>query len=350
MDRTRRDFVRWFGVAAAAAFGARPAAAWADRLRILGGPGATGTDQPVAVPGQVSPDFQRFVGGVRLGEMLRHGPLRVVWLHGAPGHPLAVATLEEARGRGDLLITERDQATVPELVVENRSKTHVLLLAGEILLGGKQNRVLTEDLLLPPLSGPRAIGVYCVEQGRWAGRTKEFDGRGSFAAPQLRSRVMEKAGQGSVWAEVDRYARKAAAPSATSSYQAIYDKPEVKAHMDEVERGLDVRTAPGALGAAVFVGRSLGGLDLFFDPGLFARQWPKLLRAQAVEAYGRSDGGDGDDGAARGRVEEILRAAAKVAGTLRTNAGVGQLFEFRASGQRGSALTFETRVIHAAVV
>lgn len=344
MDGTRRDVVRWFGVAAVAAYGARPA--WADRLRILGG----GGDRPVFAPGQVSPEFQRFVGGVGVGEVRTHGPLRVVWLHGAAGAPLAVTTLEEARGRSDLVITERDQASVPELVIENRGKTHVLLLAGEILLGGKQNRVLTEDLLLPPLSGPRAIGVYCVEQGRWAGRTRDFDTRGSFAAPQLRAKVLERAGQSQVWAEVDRYARRAAAPSATGSYQAIYEKREVKAHMDEVERGLDARAAAGALGAAVFVGRALSGLDLFFEPGLFARQWPKLLRAQALDGYGRGTGSDGDDAAARERVEELLRAAAKVEGSLRSNAGVGRLFEFRASGQRGAALVFDGRVMHAAIV
>jgi hypothetical protein len=252
MRATRRQFVRWLGVAGTA--GLRPAAAWADRPRILGGGGG---DQPGFGFGKVSPEFQRFVAGVRVGDVRTHGPLRFVWLHGAPGAALAVATLEEARGRGDLLITEREQATVPELVVENRGKAYVLLLAGEILLGGKQNRVLTEDLLLPPLSGPRSIGVYCVEQGRWAGRTQEFDARGSFAAPGLRSKVLEQAGQEHVWAEVDQYARRAAAPSATGSYQAIYDKPEVKAHMEEAERGLDARTASGALGAAVFVGRTL---------------------------------------------------------------------------------------------
>jgi hypothetical protein len=223
-------------------------------------------------------------------------------------------------------------------------------MAGEILLGGKQNRVLTEDLLLPPLSGPRAIGVYCVEQGRWAGRAKEFDARGTFAAPGLRSKVLERAGQGHVWAEVDQYARRAAAPSATGSYQAIYDKPEVKAHMEEAERGLDARAASGALGAAVFVGRTLAGLDLFFDPGLFAREWPKLLRAQALEVYGRPNAADGDEATARGRVEELLRVAAKVEGSLKTNAGAGRLFEFRAAGQRGSALVFESRVVHAAIV
>jgi hypothetical protein len=342
---TRREFVRWLGLGAAGAIVAPPMMAWADRIRILGGSG-----EAVGPVGPPSADFQRFLGGVRTGEVRRHGPLRVVWLQGAPGPSLPVATLDEARGRGELAITERDQATVPELVVDNRGKSHVLLLAGEILLGGKQNRVLTEDLLLPPLSGPRAIGVYCVEQGRWAGRGKDFDARGSFAAPGLRAKVLERAGQGTVWAEVDRYAKRAAAPSATGSYQAIYEKPEVKAQMDEAERGLDARAVVGALGAAVVVGRDLVGLDLFFEPGLFARQWPKLLRAQTLDVYGRPAGPDGDDGAARGLVEETLALAVKAPGTHRGNAGVGQLFEYRPGGRRGSAILFDGRVLHAAIL
>ncbi|HEV8310935.1 MAG TPA: DUF6569 family protein [Methylomirabilota bacterium] len=347
MRATRRQFVRWLGLTAGTV-GLRPATAWAERLRILGGgDGGGGLDRP---SGQGSPDFHRFAAGVRIGETRTHGLLRVFWLHGQPGAPLAVTALEEARESGDLVITEQEQATVPELIVENRGKTHVLLLAGEILLGGKQNRVLTEDLLLPPLSGPRKVGVYCVEQGRWAGRAKEFGARGSFAAPGLRSKVLEKAGQGRVWAEVDRYARRAAAPSTTQSYQAIYDKPEVKAQLREAERGLDSRAAPGALGAAVFVGRTLAGLDLFFEPDLFAREWPKLLRAQALDAYGRPEAPDPDQGPARARAEDLLRAAATIEGTLHANAGAGRVFEYRAAGQQGSALLFEGRVMHAVIL
>jgi hypothetical protein len=45
-----------------------------------------------------------------------------------------------------------------------------------------------------------------------------------------------------------------------------------------------------------------------------------------------------------------VRAAGKVEGTLRTNAGAGRLFEFRVDGHRGAALVFEDRVIHAAIL
>jgi ARG and Rhodanese-Phosphatase-superfamily-associated Protein domain len=348
MGTNRREFLRSLGLGLTAAAGTLAASAWAQPLRILGSGEARPEGMPV--PGRVSPELQRFVGTVRIGAGKVHGPLQVFWLHGVPAAGLMVATLEEARESGDLVITERAQATVPELVVENRGKGHVLLLAGEILLGGKQNRVLTEDLLLPPLSGPRPIGVYCVEQGRWVQQSTGFETRGSFAAPGLRAKVLEKEGQGRVWAEVDRYARSVAAPSPTGSYQAIYDKAEVKAHLSDAERALDHRAAPGALGAAVFVADTLAGVDLFGDPALFARQWPKLLRAQAVEAYRRPSDPPADAGKLRARVERLLQVAGTVEGTLRTNAGVGHLFECRLDAHRGAALVFDGRVMHVAIL
>jgi ARG/rhodanese/phosphatase superfamily protein len=347
MSWGRRDILRLMGIGVGGAL-ARPAGTWAERVRILGGGG--GPEAPMAL-GQVSPGFQRFVREIRVGESRAHGGLLVFWLFGkAAVAPLEVATLEEARSRGDLLISERDQATVPDLAVENRGKAFVLLLAGEILLGGKQNRVLKEDVLLPPISGPRNLGVYCVEQGRWAGRSKDFEAKGTFAAPALRSRLMEKADQGKVWAEVDRSARALAAPSPTRSYQEVYERPEVQDHLKDVEAGIGPKTAPGAFGAAVFVGEVLAGIDVFQDPGLFAREWEKLLRAHALEAYRRPSPSGWEEAKRRARAREILASAAKTEGTLRGNAGVGVLFEFRLEGLRGSALTFEGHVLHTAIL
>jgi len=349
MRTNRRGFIQLLSMGVAGATCAYPLAAWADRIRILGGGEAS--QHPTPTVGHISPDFQRFVAGVRVGEVRTHGALRVFWLHGgSPAVALAVATLEEARSQGDLLITERDQASVPELIVENRGKSHVLLLAGEILLGGKQNRVLTEDILLPPGSGPRNVGVYCVEQGRWSGRTKEFEAKGSFAAPGLRSKVMERADQGRIWTEVNRYSRSTGAASPTQSYQEIYEKPEVREYLEGAAKRLNHGSPSGAIGAAAFVGRSMVGLDLFFESGLFAREWPKLLRAQALEAYRQQHQPESDERALRARVEDILRAAAKVEGGLRPNAGVGRLFEFRLEALRGSALVFDGRVVHAAIL
>lgn len=345
----RRVLVRMAVVGGVLGAVALPFGAWAQRTRILGSPASDHASGSISA-GHSSSDLQRFLETVQVGEGQAQGLLRVFWLHGTPGAALPIATLEEARASGALVITERDQASVPELIVENRGKTHVLLLAGEILLGGKQNRVLSTDLLLPPQSGPRNIAVYCVEQGRWAGSAKGFQAKGSFAAPGLRSKVLERAPQPSIWAEVDHYSRRMAAASPTRSYQAIYEQGEVQRHLAEIERKIDSRSAPGALGAAVFVGERLVGIDLFFDAGLFAREWPKLLRAQALEAYGLSESARVDERRMRTWVEEVLRAAARTEGVRRENRGVGELFAFRVSGYGGMALLFEGRVVHAAVL
>lgn len=350
MDKHRRKFLLGCGAGALGAMTV-PVLAWADRLRVLGEP--VDVERP-APGGQVSPDFQRWMNAVRVGQAAAHASLLVFWLSARDQAPaLDVATLDEARKSGALLITERDQATVPELIVENRGKSHVLLLAGEILIGGKQNRVLREDILLPPLSGPRAIGVYCVEQGRWNEGRTDFESKGSFAQPALRSKLLERPDQGRVWDSVAKSTRAAEVPASaapTGSYQAIYEDGKVQAHLSDVERGLASRAPALAHGAAVFAGTSFLGLDLFHAPSLFGREWPKLLRAHAVEAYRRPPAPDTLESKLRVQVEGLVSQAARVAGSIRGNAGVGQLFEFRLASGRGAALVYESRAIHTAIL
>jgi hypothetical protein len=347
MSLSRRTLLR---IAAPAALAAAtcPAPARAQRLRILE-PAPTGPHPPGTAR---LPELEHALQGLRIGPPSRHGALLVFWLLGPePAAPLDIATLDEARAAGTLVIAERDRATVPELVVDNRGPAHVLLLAGEILVGGKQNRVLREDLLLPPLSGPRAIGVYCVEQGRWSDGRRDFESRASFAQPGLRKQVLDRADQGRVWAEVEQARRAAAAPpSPTQSYQHVYEQPGVRERLAEAERALDAKAAPRAVGAAVFAGPAFSGLDLFRSAGLFARQWPKLLRAHALEAPAPPRIAPAPDGTGRAQVERLLAVAARARGTVRGNAGVGQLFEFSADGQRGAGLAYEGTVIHAAIL
>jgi hypothetical protein len=349
MDTNRRQFLRGCGMGALGAVAAS-SRAWADRVRVLG---ETSDVDRSAVASQVSPELQRWMRAARVGQAAAHSGLTVFWLSVKDQAPaLEVATLDEARKSGTLLITERDQAAVPELVVENRGKMHVLLLAGEILIGGKQNRVLGEDILLPPRSGARPIGVYCVEQGRWNEGRREFESKGSIAQPGLRSKLMERPDQGRVWDSVAKFAREAApaSQSPTSSYQAIYDDGKIKDHLSEIERVAPMQPPALAHGAAVFFGPSLSGLDLFHAPGLFAREWPKLLRASAVETYRKLLPMDVSEAKLRAQVEGVLAQAARVEGSMRGNAGVGQLFEFRMAGGRGAALLFEGRAVHTAIL
>ena len=346
MDSGRRQLLlQALGAVGAIAF---PAGAWAERRRVLDE--APDLRQPPP-GGERDGDLSGWLLSMRVGPAAAHGSLLAFWLAAKDQPPnLDIMTLDEARRSGTLVIAERAQATVPELVVDNRGKLPVLLLAGEILVGGKQNRVLIEDLLLPPLSGVRPLGVYCVEQGRWNEGSREFLSKGGFAQPQLRSKLLEGAGQRQVWDSVAQASRQyLAAPSPTQSYQAIYDDPRIRAHADEMERAATLRPPAGVHGAAVFVGGTFSGLDLFDSPSLFAREWPKLLRAHALETY-LTNTPAGSESARRTHVHELLTQAVGASGAHHGNAGIGRLFEFPLRTARGSALLFEGRAIHAAIL
>jgi hypothetical protein len=151
-----------------------------------------------------------------------------------------------------------------------------------------------------------------------------------------------------VWSSPTRPPPPPDAASPTESYEQIYEKAEIKTHLVDAERRLG--PASGAYGAAVFTANGLSGIDLFHSPALFAREWPKLLRAHAVEAFRQAPLSAWAEATLRGRAEDLLAKAARTEGTLRGNAGVGQLFEFRLDRAQGAALTFEGRAVHTAIL
>lgn len=346
MNPLRRSLLRLLG--AAGAVTAAPGLALAERIRILpdgSAPVAPGT------PGVTSPELSRALGALTPGPAVAGSGLAVVWLLGGvkgDPAPLEVLTLDEARASSALTVVERAQASVPELIAENRGQIPVLLLAGEILIGGKQNRVLREDLVLPPLSGPRNIAVYCVEQGRWNEGRKEFESRASVVQSSVRSQVLGKADQRRIWSGVAAATQAAHAAAPTGSYQAVYESSDVRAHLDRAARHLET-PAPGARGAAVFVGSRLAGVDVFHAASLFAREWPKLLRAHALDTY-RAPAGAWDEAAARHRLDGLLRDARRAEGTRRPSPGAGHLFEFAIERQRGAALLVEEQMLHLAIL
>ncbi|MEI9970328.1 MAG: DUF6569 family protein [Terracidiphilus sp.] len=56
---------------------------------------------------------------------------------------------------------------VNTLVLVNHSKRPLLLLAGEIVTGGKQDRIVAKDRIVPADADPIDLGVFCIEPGRW---------------------------------------------------------------------------------------------------------------------------------------------------------------------------------------
>jgi hypothetical protein len=192
---------------------------------------------------------------------------------------------------------------VNQLVLVNNSKRPLILLAGEIVTGGKQDRVIGKDRLIPAESDPIDLGVFCVEPGRWTGRKATFDAMDStMAAPAVRAKAMGDKDQQKVWAEVRdsqaRVATQLSAPMATavdgtSSYAVVMQNEEVKQKVNEVATPMQhdyqslIRQLRDrhAVGVVVAVNGEIIWADIFASTSLLEKYWPKLVRSYAAEAF-----------------------------------------------------------------
>ena len=87
------------------------------------------------------------------------------------------------------LIKVVETGSVSRLMVRNLGDREVFIQSGDIVKGGKQDRVLVASLIVPPKSGYIPIGAFCVEQGRWARRGMEKVSEFSVSASRLPSRA-----------------------------------------------------------------------------------------------------------------------------------------------------------------
>ncbi|MBM3889872.1 MAG: hypothetical protein FJ388_12215 [Verrucomicrobia bacterium] len=263
-------------------------------------------------------------------------------------------TLDQALARRVLRITEKGEGNVPELLVENLAGEPIFLMAGEIVTGGKQNRVIAQDILLAPHSGPISLGVYCVEHGRWTAQTRYFGAEKEIAHNQLRQQLNDASNsQGRVWAEVARKASAVAAPAAASPTgylgAALGDR-DVKRKVDEYTRPISLPRE--ANGMAVLTGGRVAGVEIFGDCETFAKLRDKLLRSYAVDAiesYGTDLGGRGRD-----VVVEFLRRAEDTRLVSKPSLGLGRLLGIEGAGLYGSVLVFHEQrgahgVVHASI-
>src|SRR6185437_11391212 len=109
----------------------------------------------------------------------------------------------------------------------NRGSLPVLILDGEEVVGGLQNRVVNTTLLVPPKTTFN-LPVSCIEHGRWHAEQATFDS-GEAVYPSLRRQKIEQvsasfyvsarpvADQAAVWAEVDSRHHQTGTRSATAA-------------------------------------------------------------------------------------------------------------------------------------
>jgi hypothetical protein len=239
--------------------------------------------------------------GQRITGPYTHDNLSVYLIHGeksAAGPKLL--TLQQAMDRKMVVVHET--GNVNELAVENVSSDDVFIQGGDIVKGGRQDRVLSEDFVLPARSGKVPVASFCVESGRWTGRGQEVSTQFSksdrtVATKALKLAVREGKGQQAVWTEVanaqGKMAKSAglASPAQLSaasptSMQLALENAKVRENTVTYERALSkiIDSKPDVVGYVAAINGRISNADVYASNDLFVALWPKLLQASAVEA------------------------------------------------------------------
>jgi hypothetical protein len=290
---------------------------------------------------------------IRVGEPLTHEALSIFPLFSADGDGGVDYLLsDEAIGAGTVSVEEvSESGSVPDLLVTNTGDTRVLFVEGEELRGAKQNRVLNTSVLVAARSKVK-IPVSCVEQGRWAYRSRKFDSSLSHSSSKLRA-VLKKSvnrstmhgsghrsDQSEVWREVSRQMDSLACMSPSMAMSDTYDamrerRETVQSQFDYVE---------GATGVAVAIGGVVVAIDLFDKPATCRKAWRRLLSGYIMDAL------EPGQSAGRANVEDVKRMLAVLGSAdWRPSPAVGEGEEFRAdvgSDTHASALYLGDSVIH----
>ena len=168
---------------------------------------------------------QKSLKRIEIGACVADGSLTMWPLLGGEVGAAGYLMLEEATAAGLASVAEvSDEGRVPELKLTNGGDRPVLVLEGEELLGGKQNRTTNLTILAPPRT-TIIIPVSCVEAGRWRATSPTAKvsqtvhmacGRAAKVASVSRSLRHEghaRADQGRVWQDIGMVAHQLRAPS-----------------------------------------------------------------------------------------------------------------------------------------
>jgi hypothetical protein len=246
----------------------------------------------------------------RLSGPLTHDNLAIYFVHGTSRPGPVPLTLQEALAKKTAEV--RETGNVNELEMTNTGDEAVYIQSGDIVKGGRQDRVLTASMLLPPGSGATPIPVYCVEQGRWSGRSGENAATFGSAKEILPSREAKLAvrglrsgddrpGDGSVharqevvWAGVaaiqgqlsSNLGAPVASPRSRSSLQLALENGQLGVRQAEFVKSLEksADAESDIVGYVAVINGRLNSAEIYPSNGLFRKMWPALLRASATEA------------------------------------------------------------------
>ena len=243
--------------------------------------------------------------GYRISEPVSYKNLSIFLIHGKDENTKGnILTLQEALDRKLFVVYETSD--VNELEVENLSKEFdVFIQSGDIVKGGKQDRVLAVSIIIPARSGRVSIEAFCVESGRWTKRGNEESDKFTNSNDRIVTKELKIAANGErsqqeVWKQVSEAQSKlgkavggsVASTTSSSSLQLSLENRQVASNVDDYMRQLSgaINGKSDVIGYAFSINGQINSADIYVSNALFKKVWLKMLKAAATEAVASAHG------------------------------------------------------------
>ena len=209
--------------------------------------------------------------------------------NGLPAVLQTTLPFSEALQKGLITVQERGTTAIENvhwLSLINNSDKNIYVSSGEVLEGGRQDRIVTKDTIVAAKSGRIDLPVMCVEEGRWSEKDKKFAYK-KMANMHLRKTLDETKSQVQVWKEISNQLEKDKIKNKTLSYLSR-DKDKVFTALQneywQFFQNKLVRPDSNLVGIVCMSGDKVLGSDIFISNQLLFGKWQPLMQGYIEEA------------------------------------------------------------------
>jgi len=313
----------------------------------------------------------------RLGSPYTHNRLTVFPVLADSSTPRAdLITLDQGLRSGQITITElgaagnsrtaaqqgSDNAEVNRLALVNKSGKPLVLIAGEMIVGGRQDRIVGHDCIIESSNTPVPLDVFCVEHGRWSGSASFAENIGGSAAtggtgagssdatvsvsqglalPNIREKAQAKKSQQEVWNAVSESLTVNSSRNSTGDLNGLYLDKNVISKLETYQDAFKDRlSGENVIGVVAAIGDKIISADVFANHFLFEAYWPKILKSYALEALSANAG---DSTKVSKDAAEGFLARVQGGTTTKTQSGVYRLAESQSGAHASFELEYGTK-------